>query len=162
MSVSWKHSLTSHFGFNAAPGWLKGSVSRDFLPHFFMIRTHASGPLINMYAKISNSVSISPRYSILKFENSTSVVVMTPRSLTRRNRNRILKYFNLCIKGPILVKLRSKISWDTPFKFNSKLPHAKTGLTVGGPPPHHRKISQIETISANYNLHTPNYDIFRM
>ena len=42
-----------------------------FLPIFFMIRTHVGAPY-NQAKMFSNSFSISPRYSFMKFENSGS------------------------------------------------------------------------------------------
>ena len=56
---------------------LKG-VCHEILDLNFFHDSNPSGPLKNRV--FSNSVSISPRYSITKFEKFDSEVCMTPRS----------------------------------------------------------------------------------
>ena len=78
----------------------KGSVSRDCWPLYFFHDSKPIGPQVFL-----NSFSISQRYFIIKCENSDSAVCMTIwrqlcDQISRRNRNRIRKFFSVFIRGP--------------------------------------------------------------
>ena len=117
-------------------------MSRDFRPHFLILQ-----PIKAPDKVFSNSVSISPRYSVIKLDIFLSVVECTPRRpapwynaqrqvsvefrKSRKNRNKIRKYFSLFIRGPEVENLVNcqLVSW-LPIARRSAAVHSRAGGVV--------------------------------
>ena len=132
--------INGHFIFDSR--FLKGSVSRDFRPLFFVHDSNPSEKPDKQAWAFSKSVSISLRYSITKFEKfdsgrmhvahwlrngmhtaeHDSAIWCNPRSLrlsflkiriSRRNRNRIRKYISLFIRGLDGFESWKNVGWKS-------------------------------------------------